>query len=623
MLNKRDSNESQPKHPNQSVSRGGKVMLRDYVCLSVFILLILWITSEVRSASIPIENASFEAPAIDPNAFPAVPYADHWIELDVDTLSSSNTGVFANTAEDSPDHIINPDGSQLAFLGTETGNGFEQDMEATYKVGCDYRLTVAVGVSWRFPPSGESPADLLELVLYYHDGNEPIDIVCQTVTALPWSQMLQDFSVYLPKVSSDDAWAGKNIGIAMRSAGMPGGYWDLDNVRLVESVPISIPIENASFEDPAIDPNAFVAVPLAEQWTELDIDTFASTNTGVFANTAEDNPDHIMNADGNQLAFLGTETGNGFEQDLDATYKVGCDYNLTVAVGVSWRFPPSGESPADMLELVFYYRDGNEPVDIISQTVTALPWSQMLQDFSMHLPTVKTDDTWADKNIGIALRSIGLPGGFWDLDDVRLVESMPVSIPIENASFESPAIDPNAFPAVPYADQWTELDVDTLSSSNTGVFANTTDDSPDHTINANGSQIAFLGTETGNGFEQDLDVTFQVGCNYRLTVAVGVSWRFPPSSESPEDLLELVFYYRDANEPVDIVCQTVTALPWSQMLHDFSVYLPTVSPDDAWADKNIGIALRSNGLPGGFWDLDYVRLAESLPEPDLALMTKD
>jgi hypothetical protein len=590
----------------------------------VLILLILWITPEVRSASILTENASFEAPEIDPNAFPAVPYADRWIELDVDTLSSSNTGVFANTAEDSPDHIINADGNQLAFLGTETGNGFEQDLEATYKVGCDYRLTVAVGVSWRFPPSGESPADLLEVVLYYRDGNEPIDIICQTVTALPWSQMLQDFSVYLPKVNSDDAWANKNIGIALRSNGLPGGYWDLDNVRLVESIPVSIPIENASFEAPAIDPNAFPAVPLAEQWIELDIDTLASTNTGVFANTTDDNPDHIINPDGSQLAFLGTETGNGFEQDLEATYKVGCDYRMTAAVGVSWRFPPSSEPPADVLELVLYYRDANEPIDIVSQTVKALPWSQMLHDFSVHLPTVNQDDAWVGKNIGIALRSNGLPGGFWDLDDVRLVESMPVSIPIENASFETPAIDPNAFPAVPYADQWIELDVDTMSSSNTGVFANTADDSPDHTINADGSQMAFLGTEMGNGFEQNLDATFQIGYNYRLTIAVGASWRFPPSGESPEDLLELVLYYRDANEPIDIVSQTVKALPWSQMLHDFSVYLPTVQSGDAWVGKNIGIALRSNGLPGGFWDLDSVRLAGSLPEPDLALlMTKD
>ncbi|MGD8786780.1 MAG: hypothetical protein PVJ60_05100, partial [Phycisphaerales bacterium] len=411
------------------------MMLRNYVCLSLFILLCLWVTSEVRSASIPIDNASFEAPAIDPNAFPAVPLVAQWTEVDLDTTGSTNTGVFANTAEDSPDHIINADGKQLAFLSSETGNALEQDLNATYTVGCDYRLTVAVGVSMRFPPSSETPTDTLELVLYYRDANEPVDIVCQTVIAMPWSQTLEDFSVYLPAVQSGDAWAGKSIGIALRSAGMAGGFWDLDNVRLIESVPVSIPIGNASFEAPAIDPNAFPAVPLADQWTELDVDTFASANTGVFANTAEGSPDHIINPDGSQLAFLATETGNGFEQDLEATYKVGCDYRLTVAVGVSYRFPPSAEIPADMLEIVLYYRDGNEPVDIVCQTVTALPWSSILQDFSVHLPTVGSDDEWVDKNIGVAMRSAGMPGGYWDLDNVRLIESMPTSIPIENASF--------------------------------------------------------------------------------------------------------------------------------------------------------------------------------------------
>jgi len=52
--------------------------------------------------------------------------------------------------------------------------------------------------------------------------------------------------VYLPTVQPDDAWAGKAIGVAIRAAGAPGGFWDLDDVRLVELLPVSIPIENAS-----------------------------------------------------------------------------------------------------------------------------------------------------------------------------------------------------------------------------------------------------------------------------------------------------------------------------------------------------------------------------------------
>jgi hypothetical protein len=388
----------------------------------ISILMVLWAASPVMSASIPIENASFEFPEVDPNAFPAVPIVDGWTEIDLDTLMSTNTGVFANTAEDSPDHIVNADGRQLAFLGSQAGNALEQDLDATYKVGCEYQLTLAVGVSMLFPPSSEEPIDTIELVLYYREENEPVDIVSRTVDAMGFSQVLQDFSVHLPAVNSEDDWAGKTIGIAIRATGTAGGFWDLDNVRLIEIQPVLVPIENASFESPAVDPNAFPAVTIVDGWTEIDLDILMSTNTGVFANTAEDSPDHIVNAEGRQLAFLGSQAGNALEQDLNATYKVGCEYKLTAAVGVSMLFPPSSEEPVDTIELVLYYREENEPVDIVSRTVDAMGFSQVLQDFSVYLPAVNSEDVWAGKTIGIAIRATGTAVGFWDLDNVRLIE---------------------------------------------------------------------------------------------------------------------------------------------------------------------------------------------------------
>jgi hypothetical protein len=107
-------------------------------------------------------------------------------------------------------------------------------------------------------------------------------------------------------------------------------------------------------------------------------------------------------------------------------------------------------------------------------------------------------------------------------------------------------------------------------------------------------------------------------------VAVGVSVRFPPSTAEPADTLELVFYYRDANESVDIVCQVVEAAGLSStQLEDVSLYLPTVRSDDVWAGRAIGVALRATGAPGGFWDLDHVRLIESLLDPPLALTVEE
>ncbi|MFC1603974.1 hypothetical protein ACFL5F_03005 [Planctomycetota bacterium] len=601
-------------------------MMRHIIILSVLVLLTSWATTPAKSASIPIENASFEAPVVDPNGFGAVPLVDGWTEIDIDTLFSANTGVFANTDPNSFDHIVNADGSQLAFLGSQTGNALEQDLADTYKVGCEYRLTVGVSVSSRFPPAAAEPVDTLELVFYYRDANDVVDIAHQTVEAAGQSYtQLQDFSLEIPTVQADDAWAGKSIGIALRAAGQPGGFWDLDNVRLIESAPVSIPIENASFEAPVVDPNGFGAVPLVDGWTEIDIDTLYSANTGVFANTDVNSFDHIVNADGNQLAFLGSQAGNALEQDLDAVYKAGCEYRLTVAVSVSGRFPPAAVEPVDTLELVLYYRDANDVVDIAYKTVegTGQSYTQ-LQDFSLELPKVQAGDVWAGMNIGIALRAAGQPGGFWDLDNVRLIESAPVSIPIENASFEAPVVDPNGFGAVPLVDGWMEIDIDTLFSANTGVFANTDPNSFDHIVNADGSQLAFLGSQAGNALEQDLHAVYKAGCDYRLTVGVSVSSRFPPAAVEPVDTLELVFYYRDANEVVDIAHQTVEAAGQSYtQLQDFSLEIPTVQADDAWAEMNIGIALRAAGQPGGFWDLDNVRLIESTPDPEAALTVKE
>lgn len=595
------------------------LMLRQIIPVILFVLTGLLPASPARSAPIPIENASFEGPSIDPNGFPAVPFVDAWTERDLDALSSSNTGVFANTPGSSDDHVVNADGSQLAFLGSETGNALEQDLNDTYKAGCDYRLTVGVGISKLFPPSTTEPADSLELVLFYRDGEDAVDIASQTVKATGLSSTeLIDFSLHLPTVQSGDAWAGKTIGVALRAAGMPGGFWDLDNVRLNESQPVSIRIENASFEAPPVDPNGFTAVPLVDTWTEIDLDTLSSSNTGVFANTSEGSNDHIVNASGSQLAFLGSESGNALEQELNATYKAGAEYNLTAAVGVSGLFTPSSIEPVDGLDLVLFYRDGNDVVDIASKTVEAAGLSSTeLIDFTLHLPTIQTGDAWAGKSIGVALRAAGMAGGFWDIDSIRLSESFPVSIPVENASFESPFVDPNGFPAVPLVGSWSEIDIDTLSSSNTGVFANTPAGSDDHVINADGSQLAFLGSESGNGLEQVLSASYKTGYIYRLTAGVSISARFPPSGAEPVDTLELVLFYSDGNDTVDIVSKTVEATGLSSTkLADFSLYLPTVQSGDAWAGKSIGVALRAAGMPGGFWDIDHVRLAETLASPD-------
>ena len=131
--------------------------MNHFVRLNIMLLLCLFTAVPAEAAAIPIENSSFETPLVDPNGFGAVPLVDGWTEIDIDTVFSTNTGVFANTDPNSFDHIINADGSQLVFLGSQTGNALEQDLSATYKAGSGYRLTVGGSVSSRFPPSAAEP----------------------------------------------------------------------------------------------------------------------------------------------------------------------------------------------------------------------------------------------------------------------------------------------------------------------------------------------------------------------------------------------------------------------------------------------------------------------------------
>ena len=186
--------------------------------------------SNVQAGSVSVKNYSFE----DPYVPPVEPYADpnvtDWIELDNDSINSANTGVFVNVTG-----IANTDGGQLAFLGSQQGNALLQDLEAAYQVGKSYKLTVGVCVSAQYPPLDPNG---LQLAFYYTSQADPnrIDVVSAT-TSEPnsfTSTALEDNSIYLPTVQTDDPWAGKTIGIAIRATGLMGGYWDLDNVRVTE-----------------------------------------------------------------------------------------------------------------------------------------------------------------------------------------------------------------------------------------------------------------------------------------------------------------------------------------------------------------------------------------------------
>ncbi len=201
---------------------------------------VLLIIVPAKADSVPIPNHSFEVPTIDPiaNPFLAIPFVSSWTEDDIDPCSR-NTGTFLNTPPESSDHLFNVDGSQLAFLGSMDGNALWQYLPATYQQGRSYQLTVGVCISAAFPPPQGTP---LVLALHYssdpnlalHFLSDPNIASVKVPAPPPSSRTIEDFSITLPTVDPNDPWVNKNIGIAIRATGAAGGFWDLDNVRLME-----------------------------------------------------------------------------------------------------------------------------------------------------------------------------------------------------------------------------------------------------------------------------------------------------------------------------------------------------------------------------------------------------
>jgi hypothetical protein len=75
--------------------------------------------------------------------------------------------------------------------------------------------------------------------------------ITHTKNVFPTTTHLVDFQVRVPPVKATDALAGKHIGIQLlATATQPGGYWDLDNVRLTATAG-SVPPEFSLTAEPA------------------------------------------------------------------------------------------------------------------------------------------------------------------------------------------------------------------------------------------------------------------------------------------------------------------------------------------------------------------------------------
>ena len=82
------------------------------------------------------------------------------------------------------------------------------------------------------------------------------------------------------------------------------------------------------------------------------------------------------------------------------------------------------------MQISLYYRDlASNLVTVAATSITnsseLFSNHTHLIDFQAYVPTVKSGDAWAGRNIGIQLLSTvssNLQGGYWDLDNIRLSE---------------------------------------------------------------------------------------------------------------------------------------------------------------------------------------------------------
>jgi len=223
------------------------------------------------------------------------------------------------------------------------------------------------------------------------------------------------------------------------------------------------------------------------------------------------------------------------------------------------------------------------------------------------------------------------------------------TIPVPNASFETPQAPGAPYYADPYMDYWQETPQpayynpadfdDTPWMDLTGEFTNDPGDGA-YIVNCDGGQGAFLQSLPQVGFFQDytsfsdtqmgpsyaFNAKFNAGKSYTLTAGI--------IGDSPEGLpigatLQMSLYYRDAsNNMVTVAAMTITnstnLFPDNLHFVDFQLDVPTVQATNAWAGQNIGIQfLVTVGFEnlGGDWDVDNVRLVENLNVPNASFET--
>ncbi|MBI3415278.1 MAG: hypothetical protein HY043_08155 [Verrucomicrobia bacterium] len=229
-------------------------MSRQTSLVASFFMAAVVFSHTLYAQKIDIPNSSFESPvvsfvAIPIDAWQKLPKPDSFVETGGITWDQE-VGVFKNTPTNSLDHIDNCDGNQAIWLFAVPQVGLFQDydskdaqtptpthaFDAKFELGKAYQLTVGLIGGGGNMAEGAT----LELSLYYRDAASNMVTVAATSitnTADIFTNRTHfiNFDVKVPSVKAGDAWAGRHIGVQLKSTVTPelaGGYWDVDNFRL-------------------------------------------------------------------------------------------------------------------------------------------------------------------------------------------------------------------------------------------------------------------------------------------------------------------------------------------------------------------------------------------------------
>jgi hypothetical protein len=209
-------------------------------------------TLPLQAQPITVPNFSFESPTA-PNTYPYVNTSvASWQKNPEPSFYGPAFGGSGITWDQTAGVFLdvnpyaNHDGSQVGYILSVPQVALFQDyttspthdFNATFDVGKSYNLTVGV-----FAKPGMAPGATLDLSMYYLDAsNNKVTVDSTTITyssaAFPTTSPLNliDYSVNVPTVQTNVAWAGQHIGIEIEStvsiAQTTFVNWDIDNVRL-------------------------------------------------------------------------------------------------------------------------------------------------------------------------------------------------------------------------------------------------------------------------------------------------------------------------------------------------------------------------------------------------------